>query len=437
MSLTLLLAVAASPLLVAYVVACVRDPLRWAMPPYAVLIPFSSLLSVAPGSFGNVSTLLGLLLGVALVFQLLTNRRGSAHVSAAVPVWLAFLALSGLTLFWSVAPRVSADDFIILASQVLLFVAIVLTRFDATTLRRLETALLLGGVLIVSYGLAQVTVLGGLPGRPDGGGAARFGDELLGANNQAAALLLPLAIAAARALSGPRNSRLLHGAAALLIIFGILMTGSRGGLLATCVVLAAVLVLGPARVATKVALAAAATVVLLVVLLANPGGFGERQLGREGSSGRTDIWAVGAHACRLYCLTGAGWGGFPIVYQQELAAVPEARIQERGTNFEPHNIFLLAAVETGIAGLVLVTLGLVLALLSALRLPQAMRAPPAAAVLATMVSSFFLSNLGYKFFWAVLIYVAVSETVAAASRRADARVSALPQIPVRTGQGLS
>lgn len=434
MSLALLVAVAASPLLAAYVVACLRDPLRWAMPPYAVLIPFSSLLSVGPGSFGSVSTLLGLLLGVSLVFQLVTNRRGSDHLPAAVPVWLAFLALSGLTLFWSVAPRATAEDWIILASQVLLFTAVVLTRFEAATLRRLETALMLGGVLIVCYGLAQVTVLGGLPGRPGGGGAARFGDELLGANNQAAALLLPLAIAAARALQGARNRRLLHGVAALVLIVGILMTGSRGGLLAMCVVLLLVLALGPAKVVTKVSLAAAAAVVLMVVLLTNPGGFGQRQLEREGSSGRTDIWAVGAHACRLYCLEGAGWGGFPIVYQQELAAVPEARIQERGRTFEPHNIFLLAAVETGILGLGLATLGLVLAVISAFRLPRAMRAPPAAAVVATLLSSFFLSNLGYKFFWAVLIYVAVCETVAAAERRSGAPEPAAPELPAEAGR---
>jgi hypothetical protein len=53
------------------------------------------------------------------------------------------------------------------------------------------------------------------------------------------------------------------------------------------------------------------------------------------------------------------------------------------------------------------------------------------------VSSFFLSNLGYKFFCALLIYVAVSETVAAASRRSARRVSTLPRIPVPTGQGRS
>lgn len=428
MTVTMLLALAVAPLLVAYVFACLRDPLFWALPPYAALIPFSSLLAVAPGAFGSVSSLLGLLLGVALVFQLITNKRGSARLPAAVPVWLAFLAVSGLSLFWSIAPRVTAEEFTILASQVLLFVAVVLTRFDRPALRRFETALMLGGVLIVAYGLAQVTFLGGLPGKADGGGAARFGDELLGANNQAAALLLPLAIAAARALTGPRLSRIVHGAATLLILFGILMTGSRGGLLATCAALAVVLLLGPARRATKVALAAAAVVLLAVVLVANPGGFGKRQVERDGSSGRTDIWAVGVHACQLYCLTGAGWGGFPVVYEQELSAVPEARIQERGNAFEPHNIFLLAAVETGFLGLGLVIIGLAVALGGAVRLPTSMRAPPTAAVVATVVSSFFLSNLGYKFFWAVLIYAAVCETVAAAERPA-----ARPAVPVSSG----
>jgi hypothetical protein len=40
-----------------------------------------------------------------------------------------------------------------------------------------------------------------------------------------------------------------------------------------------------------------------------------------------------------------------------------------------------------------------------------------AALVGTVVSSFFLSNLEFKFFWAVLAFVAVSETVGAAERR--------------------
>jgi hypothetical protein len=38
-----------------------------------------------------------------------------------------------------------------------------------------------------------------------------------------------------------------------------------------------------------------------------------------------------------------------------------------------------------------------------------------------MVSSFFLSNMKYKFFWAVIAYVAVCETVAAVSAARERR----------------
>jgi O-antigen ligase len=413
--LTLLIAVALAPLLIAYVFACFRDPLRFALPPYAVMIPFSSLFSVAPGPFGSVSSLLGLLLGVSLLAQLLTVRRGSPQLPLEVPIWLAFLALCGLSVFWSVAPRATAESFAILGSLVLLFVALTLTRFDVVALRRFETALVLGGVLVVCYGIVQLTFLGGLPA-PDGR-AARFGNDLLGANNQAAALLLPLAIAAMRSLTGPRGWRGVHGLATLVMLFGVVMTGSRGGLLATVVVLGVVLVMSAARRSTVIVLASAAATLLAVVLVVTPAGVGERQLKELNSSGRTDIWAVGVYACRLYCLTGAGWGGFPTVYQEELDSVPEARVQERGESFEPHNIFLLAVVEVGVLGLLLVLLGLGVAVLSAVRLPRRMRGPPLGALLGTLVSSFFLSNLEFKFFWAVLTYVAICASVAVAARR--------------------
>jgi O-antigen ligase len=417
--LTMVFVVALAPLLVAYVVACFRNPVRYALPPYAVLIPFGSAFKLVPGPFGGVSSLLGLLLGAALVTQLVTTRRGSVRLPLAVPVWLAFLALSGFSLFWSIAPGATFLDFRVLASQVLLLVALVLTRFDERTLRLFATSLMAGGIAVVCYGLVQLTLLGGLPGRRTGpgDGAPRFGDDLLGANNEAAALLLPLAVAATRALTESGRSRFFHGAATLLLLVGILMTGSRGGLLGAFVVFVVVVWLGTARRSHKVAVAVTAAVLVTVVLVLQPGGFGRRQVENQtGSSGRTDIWMVGAQACSQYCLVGAGWGAFPNVYQQELSSTPEARVQPRGATFEPHSIFLLAVIELGLPGLVLLIVGLAVALMSAWRLPAALRAPPMAALLSTIVSSFFLSNMNFKFFWAVIAYVAVSETVAAASR---------------------
>jgi O-antigen ligase len=423
--LALVVGVALAPLVVAYVIACFRDPVRYALPPYAVLIPFGSSFRIAPGAFGGVSSLLGILLGVALLTQLVTTRRGSARLPLAVPVWLAFLALSGFSLYWSIAPGATWLDFRMLGSNVLLLVALVLTRFDERGLRLFATSLMAGGIAVVCFGFVQITLLGGLPGRGTpgpGDGAPRFGDDLLGANNEAAALLLPLAIAATRALTESGRSRLFHAAATLLLLCGIVMTGSRGGLLSALVVLAVVLWLGAARRALKVGVAVTVVLLLAAGLVLQPGGFGRRQVENQAnSSGRTDIWLVGVQACPQYCLVGAGWGAFPTVYQQELSSTPEARVQPRGSTFEPHNVFLLAGIELGLPGLLLLLIGLGVALVSAWRLPAALRAPPMAALMGTLLSSFFLSNMKFKFFWAVIAYIAVSETVAAASRARQKR----------------
>jgi O-antigen ligase len=428
-TLTIGLAVALAPFALAYVVACLRDPLRYALPVYAALIPFSSLIAVFPGPFGSLSSLSGLLLGIALLAQLLTNRRGSARLVPEVPVWLAFLALCGLSVFWSIVPLTTVRSFGVLASLVLLFVLLALTRFDPVTLRRFETAVVVGGVLVVCYGLAQLLFLGGFPTLD--GRAARFGNDLLGANNQAQSLLLPIAIAAWRTLRSPAH-RVLHAATTLLLLFGVVMTGSRGGLIATVLVLGVVLLVSGAPRRTVIGLGAGAGLLLAVVLVVRPGGVGARQLDETGTSGRSDIWAVGAVACRDYCLTGTGWGGFPTAYEEELPKVGQARVQERGTAFEPHNILLLAAVESGVLGLLLVVVGLGLAVLGAVRLPAAMRGPPLAAILGTLVSSFFLSNLEFKFFWAVLAYVSISTAVAAAGSAQPVPRRLWPQ-PVRAG----
>jgi len=418
-----------APLVVAYLVACFRDPLRWALPPYVLLIPFGKAFAVLPGTFGGASSLTGLLLGVTLLAQLVTTKKGSARLPLAVPVWLVFLALSGFSLFWTISPSSTISDWEILASQVLLFAALALTRFDERTLRLFASSVVASGIAVVGYGLVQLTLLGGLPGKVTGpgNGPPRFGDDLLGANNMAAALLLPLAIASSRALSGSGRSRWFHSGVTLLVLFGVLMTGSRGGLLSSVVVLAVVLWLGAAPRALKVATAISGVLLLTAALVFQPGGFGARQVDNAASSsGRTDIWAVGANACHLYCLFGAGWGAFPEVYAEQLTSTPEARIQERGSTFEPHNIYLLALIELGLPGLLLLVAGLAVSLASAWRLPAAMRAPPMAALLGTMASSFFLSNMKFKFFWIVLAYVAVSEAVAAASRARQR--SALPAV---------
>lgn len=413
------------PLLIAFVVLSLRDPIRIALPAYAALIPFGSgLPSGLPSAFGSVSSLLGIALAGALLVRLVTLRRSAGQIGADVPIWLAFLALTGMSVYWSVAPSVTVSGFFVLGSLVVLYALIVLTGINRADLRRTEYALIFGGVLSAGYGLAQLLFLGGLP--TGDGASPRFGEGLLGPNNQAAALLLPTAIALGRLAIEEGRRRWVLAAATTTLLVGIVLTGSRGGSLAAILVLLiSVLV---TRTGRRVLIAYLVTGVLLLgfLLVVNPDGVGARQTkSNQSSSGRSDIWAVGLAACQTYCLPGSGWGTFPQVYAAQRAAVPEARVLQRGVYFEPHSIWLQVGVEAGFAGLILVLAGLGLGVRTAWRLPDGLRGPPLAGLLGTILAGFFLSNMEFKFFWMALIYVQLCHQVARTDVVAAARGSRL------------
>lgn len=399
--------IASAPFVLAFLVASFRQPVRIALPAYAALLPFGQGIPTGlPGAFGSVSSLLGIVLGLGLLVQFVQGRRGADRVPVTVPLWLAFLALTGISIFWSIRPQATATSFTVLASLVLLYAFVALMRIERAEFVRLEDALLLGGVAAACYGLAQLLFLGGLPSTD--AGSPRFGNDLLGPNNQAVALLLPLVIALGRIMLRSRGGLLVNGSAVLVLLVGILMTGSRGGLLAVAVTFAVLIAASPRGRAAMSAVGVGAVVLVALVLVTNPAGVGERQVNQQDStSGREEIWAVGMFACRDYCLTGSGWGTFSIVYAQERAFVPEARVLRHGTNYEAHNIWVLAVVEAGLLGLLLVAAALGATFRSAMALPPALRGPPLAAVAGTVFAAFFLSNLEYKFFWMVLIYAVI------------------------------
>lgn len=400
------IALAFTPFVMALLVIGFRDPMRVLLPAYAAVLPFGSAISAGPSAFGSLSSLMGLALGIALLARLMTVQRGNVRIPATVPVWLLFLGVVGATVFWSIAPRATALGFANLASLVILYVLIALSRADRSALSRTEKALVLSGVVASCYGFAQLFGAG-LPTSELGG--PRFGRDLLGANNTAASLILPLAVAFARTADARQpRARAAYGVAAALLIGGILLTGSRGGLLAMAGTFVAVVVFSHRGRRLLVGYGVTALVALALVLALNPAGVGERQTGRDDSSGRTVIWQVGLSACETYCVKGSGWATFGEVYALERASVPEARVLRRGTSYEPHNIWLLAAVEAGVLGLLLMCTALALHMIDALRLPAPLRVAPVAAVAGTLAAGLFLSNLEYKFFWMVLMYAALA-----------------------------
>jgi O-antigen ligase len=406
-----LIGLAVLPAVVAFAIIGLRAPMHVLLPAYAGFVYFSSLITVPVGlpyRFDSVSSLLGLALTVALALRLALAGRTHHRLPASVGVWLLLLAVAVVTAVWSVSPEDSFTGLFILASLVVLFVVVALSPVDRRAVRLTETGLLIGGLVASAYGVGQA-LTGTLPASEEAG--PRFGRDLLGANHTAAALILALVVALSRAAAAPTvRARVLTGAGVLLLLLGILLTGSRGGLIGAGV---AVLVLALCGRQRRFYLGFGLLVVTAAVgvVLLQPAGVGERAT-REGDSGRLDIWKVGAAACQQYCLYGSGWGTFPIVYRETQASVPDAQVLLRHASFEPHNVWILVGVEAGVTGLVLLLAGMTLAVVEALRLPAAVRGPPLAALAGIFTTGIFLSNFEFKYFWMALIYVTISQHAA-------------------------
>ncbi|HEU5043018.1 MAG TPA: O-antigen ligase family protein [Nocardioidaceae bacterium] len=435
----LVVALVVAPFGIALAVACLRQPMRFALPVFAALIPFGERLSLGGSPYASLSSVVGMLLGVGLLLQLLLGRRGAPRLSPSVPIWLLFLAVAVATTLWTVDLAATLSGVGVLGSLVVVYVLTVLNPADRHVLRRTENGLLSGGVAVVCYGLVQLLLFGGFPnskttGLPTAATTGRFGNDLLGPDIESITLLLPFVIALHRAFT-ERSGRTVNGCVAALVLLGILMTGSRTGTLAAAVVVLVLAWAGPRSARRGILVTFVAAAVLGgVIWVFHPAGIADRTFSSAtSSSGRTDIWKVGAAACTRYCGPGAGWGTFPDVYAATQATVPGARVLvgPQGS-YQAHNLWLLIGVELGTAGLVLFLAGLGVAFVEALRIPRALRGPPLAALVGLCVGVFFLSSMEFKFFWMVLILIAMTRNVAEAERHGSEAsvVRGEPHVPV-------
>ena len=399
--------VLAAPLVALLMIACLREPLRVGLPIYTALIPFGGALSLGSSAFGSASSLMGVLLGLGLIVQFITGRQFAPRLSALLPIWTLFLGLAVATALWSIDRSASLTGLTVLSSLVVVFLLVALSASDREIVRRTETALILGSAAAICYGLYQLLFQGGLAG--DTGAAiaegGRFGNGLLGPNILAVTLLIPFAITVNRAFNPrdpgrPLPNSLLAG----LMLLGVLMTGSRTGVLgagAVALTMVCVMPRGTRRGLTVSLLIGAAVTVF--VWTAHPLGLAERTFeSTTSSSGRVDIWEVGLAGCRVYCGIGSGWGTFPDVYAGTQAAVPGARVLAgQEGSYQPHNLALLAAVETGVAGLVLLLLGLAASAYYAWKLPPEYRPAALGALIGLVVGVLLLSSMEFKMFWLV------------------------------------
>jgi O-antigen ligase len=431
-----LIAIFLVPLLALFV----ARPLRTVLPLYAATLPVASVVRLSvpfPAPFNTLSSLLGGLTIVAGVGHIILYRRGRIP-TLPVAMWMLFLTWAAVSTFWALSLGSAVDEVVLAVSLLSLLVVVSLLPAEELDLDALRLAIILGGVAVGLYALVLIPS-GALPTHGVTERLSVASDpQDTNPNILAASLLLPAVLSLERLLLGgtrwfaPRTWRWLGGAGLFLSTVAILFTGSRGGLLACFIGVGVVIqrarrLPGMRVVARKTALGIAGAVTLVLVLgaaiMATAPSSTAGQVIRsetisriarttDDGSGRLQIWAVGGRACMRHCAFGAGFGNFPEAYTD--AFIGSDASTNVGLDRPAHNVFLSLAVETGIVGITLFALALLLEYIS-VRRPSMQRIAPGlgGALVAIIVAEIFLSAIWFKYFWLVFLLIHVAEGVAA------------------------
>jgi O-antigen ligase len=431
-------AVVSAPFLAAFV----SRPGRTIVPLYAGLVPAGSALPLSvplPPPFDTPSSLLGGVAIASLAAHILVTRRARVP-GLPVACWLLFLGWCTASIFWSHQPVVVLHELQIAFPLVVLFVLAALTRFDERDLDLVRLAIVVGGAAVGGYALYLFAQNAGLPSHGLGGRFSLVTDpEETNPNQLAAALLLPLTLSVHLILEPvrpfPRRLSVVIGSTSFVFVaIGLVLTGSRGGVIAGAIGVAAVLILAArwepwlrGRVAALITwfFVATVTTAFVAVLGVWSSGAIERFIASypvqriiasdTGTSGRTEIWTTGAVACRTACAFGSGIGSFEDVYTDAFAFSGVER--NVGLERPGHNLYLSIAVEVGLVGLGLFVLAVV-AEWGALRATP-ISAALGAAVIALLVADVVEGFIWFKYFWLPFILIRIATDVRGDVRSAE------------------
>lgn len=388
------LIIALSPLLL---IISFKYPFIFPFGAYAFLVPFDSLLIISGASTGTTYTRILSLCSVSIFTALFFIKRQKQKLTYSILASITFILFAVASTLWAMNFQVAADRVLVVLSLFLLYLTASLMPLTPRDNSRINYAIVLGGVVAVLYQIYSYFVLGisyEQAGRVTLMTAATETDP----NQFAFCLLIPLSVSMTSILSSTHTiSRLSSIAASGVMIYGVLLSGSRGGLLG---VISIMIVLATARFNVKRMIVV--TIFLGVSLLAAQLMLADRlSLSSDSSgAGRLDIWAVAGEAFVHNPLFGYGLSNFPNAYDEYRYINPT-----QGMSRGAHNVFLGTVVELGAIGLFLLLSLLFLHYRLLQKLMDDTALALKAALVATVVSALFLDVLWRKSFWLTFILI--------------------------------
>ena len=379
-------------------------PVETALGAFALIVPFDEITGVGNGTV-TVTWLVGVFALVMLLMVGVLQKRLEIPPRAAL-WWTLLVAWGGFSAFWAIDPSSALAKLPTALSLLLIYLATASLEISDRELSTISLFAIAGGCAAAVFAVHAF-----FSGSFYHGGEMR-GSLIVGAketdpNIFAASLLLPLALAVGRFLapSGRLQKMLMLGACAVISL-GMLVTQSRGAVLAMAVMIFVYLY------RFRIKLRLVVPVFVCAVTFASVWDLlftRFEKAGASGGGGRLDIWRAGLAAIQKYGFFGAGMENFGFAYNEF------ARFSSKfqGYSFGAHNIYLQISVELGIVGVLL----LAAAVTSQFRMlrgsptgkaPISSSVPFEAASWAMLCSGFFLGVLWLKSFWLVWMLLAVA-----------------------------
>jgi O-antigen ligase len=325
-----------------------RYPMIFPFGLYVAVVPFDTLLQVSGGG-ATLARFVAIATGGAMLFHTLLLRRLFVPHRAWL-FWAAMVVYTLASLLWT-SDSVNGTLVAMTVVQLFLFMTI-LAIYPATKSEfTIGLCFVIGcGVLAAAYAIQQYQ-LGNVGS--DSRVVLSLGTAYaIDSNYFGASFILPIAISTCFLFyAKPLIGRLASGVATLIMLSGLLVTGSRGAFLAAVAIFIYFAIRSKYRAQVTAFLLVAGSVTLLFPSVYAR--FANDPSGQQGSaSGRTFIWQTGLYSLRDHIFFGTGVGSYATTYDRNFLDVYQAAFQ--GWSRPSHSILVGGLTELGIVGLILV-----------------------------------------------------------------------------------
>lgn len=382
---------------------CIEKPFIFPFGLYVFLLPFGSILSVTGDAQGaSLTKIFGALTILALSLKgAFENKLKKPDIAS---IWWVLILFYGLlSIWWAIKPEAVLSVQKTLFSLLLFYLLVASYKIQRTEFETLKWCILLGGVLASVYLIYNRSL------DDQSRVSLMYGESATDPNVFAFSLIIPASISIEMMMKHKGvMMKALFGVSIGVLLYSIILSGSRGGMLGIGMVIIVYILLIKQRI-TFVTM----TIIIGIILISFIPEFFFDRWGsaiERGGAGRLDIWYAGYKALGKYWLFGAGLNNFHGAYNEFANYSPSFQ----GWNRAPHSIYLGFFVQLGVVGITL----MVLAIRAHYKIIQSRFSKHnidsvalMAAFCAVLVSSFFLDTFEQKSFWLLWMMIMMQRNV--------------------------